>query len=138
MEREVAFSAPAPSPLQWPPTAPGRSSLTADIVVNNQHCHGTCDRKSWYTSTKEQQLASLEFCMACRSYQTIHLTVDAQVSRRLLAAADAPPPRPERLCETRVTRLLARRVKWNMPTAAELRNPIFAIMDVDCLEFGRT
>ncbi|CAN0605789.1 unnamed protein product, partial [Ectocarpus sp. 12 AP-2014] len=96
----------------------------------------TCDGASWYTSTKELQLASLEVCMACRNYPTVHLNVDEQIPRRLLATADAPPPHPKRLCWTRVPRLRARRVTWNMPTAAELRNPIFAMTDVDCLEFG--
>ncbi|CAM9176705.1 unnamed protein product [Ectocarpus sp. 8 AP-2014] len=92
--------------------------------------------KSWYTTTKELQLASLELCIACRNYQTVHLNVDAHIPRRLLAAADAPPPHPKRLCGTRVPRLRARRVTWNMQTAAELRNPIFAMTDVDWLEFS--
>ncbi|CAM9636191.1 unnamed protein product [Ectocarpus sp. 13 AM-2016] len=96
----------------------------------------TCDGKSWYTSIKELQLASLKFCIACRNYQTVQLKVDAQTPRRLLAAADDPPPHPKRLCRTRVPRLRARRVSWNMRTAAELRNPIFAMTDADCLEFG--
>ncbi|CAN0197326.1 unnamed protein product, partial [Ectocarpus sp. 13 AM-2016] len=108
------------------------SCLEALIVALNE----TCDGASWYTSTKELQLASLEVCMACRNYPTVHLNVDEQIPRRLLATADAPPPHPKRLCWTRVPRLRARRVTWNMPTAAELRNPIFAMTDVDCLEFG--
>ncbi|CAN0500031.1 unnamed protein product, partial [Ectocarpus sp. 8 AP-2014] len=108
------------------------SCLEALIVALNETCDGT----SWYTSTKELQLASLEFCIACRNYQTVHLNVDEQIPRRLLATADAPPPHPKRLCWTRVPRLRARRVTWNMPTAAELRTPIFAMTDVEYLEFG--
>ncbi|CAM9798897.1 unnamed protein product [Ectocarpus sp. 12 AP-2014] len=74
--------------------------------------------------------------MACRNYQTLHLKVDSQIPRRLLAAADAPPPHPKRLGSTRVPRLRARRVTWNLQTAAEWRNPIFAMMGVECLFLG--
>ncbi|CAM9664373.1 unnamed protein product, partial [Ectocarpus fasciculatus] len=108
------------------------SCLEALIVALNETCDGT----SWYTSTKELQLTSLEFCIACRSYPTVHLNVNEQTPRRLLASVDAPPPHPKRLCWTRVPRLRARRVTWNMPTTAELRTPIFAMTDVDYLEFG--
>ncbi|CAM9963794.1 unnamed protein product, partial [Ectocarpus fasciculatus] len=108
MEKEVAFSAPA-SPLPLPATTPGpsrNSCLKAISVALNE----TCDGKRWYTSTKELQLASLELCIACRSYRMLHLNIDAEVPRRLLAAADAPPPHRKRLCGTRVPRLKARRV----------------------------
>ncbi|CAM9635072.1 unnamed protein product [Ectocarpus sp. 4 AP-2014] len=140
MEKEVAFPAPVSSPLQSPPSTPGLYSagptrdfcLDAVLISLNRMCDG----KSWYTSTKELQLASLEFCIACRSYRAIHLTVGAQIPRRLLAAVDAPSPHPHRLCWTRVPRLRVRRVTWNMRTAAMLRTPIFAISEVDCLEFG--
>ncbi|CBJ28452.1 conserved unknown protein [Ectocarpus siliculosus] len=108
--------------------------LSSLIVALNETCDGT----SWYTSTKELQRASLEFCIACRNYPIMHLKVDPQIPRNLLAAADAPPPHPKRLCWTRVPRLRARSVTWNMRAAAELGNPIFAITDVDCLEFGGT
>ncbi|CAM9962499.1 unnamed protein product [Ectocarpus sp. 12 AP-2014] len=133
LEKEVAFSGPA-SPAVPSPTTHGTSHslcLKALIVTLDETCDGT----SWYTSTKELQLASLEFCIECRKCKTLHLKVDATTPRRLLAAADAPPPHPKRLCRTRVPRLRARRVTWNMPTAAELRHPMFALTDVDCLEF---
>ncbi|CAM9765425.1 unnamed protein product, partial [Ectocarpus sp. 4 AP-2014] len=135
LEKEVAFSAPAAPAVPSPPTTPEptRSScLDALVVALNE----TCDGKSWYTSTKELQLASLEFCIACRNYPTVHMNVDERIPRQLLAAADAPPPHPKRLCQTRVPRLQARRVMWNMPTAAELRNPIFAMKDMDFLQLG--
>ncbi|CAM9803120.1 unnamed protein product, partial [Ectocarpus fasciculatus] len=135
LKEEVAFSAPASSLLPSPPTTYGPASsscLNAIIVALNETCDGT----SWYTSTKQLQLASLEFCIACRTHQTLRLEVDAKTPRRLLAAADAPPPHPKRLCGTRVPRLRARRVTWKMPTAAELGDPILAMMDVDYLRFG--
>ncbi|CAM9756904.1 unnamed protein product, partial [Ectocarpus fasciculatus] len=136
LEKEVAFSAPASPAVLSPPTTPEptRSScLNAFTVALDD----TCDGKRWYTSTKELQLTSLEFCIACRNYQTMNLKVDSEIPRRLLAAADAPPLHPQRLGGTRVPRLKARRVTWNMPTAAELREPVFAMTDVDRLEFGR-
>ncbi|CAM9504949.1 unnamed protein product, partial [Ectocarpus fasciculatus] len=135
LEKEVAVSAKSFPPVPPPSTTSGRTSnscLSAIAVALNE----TWDGKSWYTSTKELQLASLEFCTACRNYQTLHLNVDSQISRRLLAAADAPPPHPNRLCGTRVPRLRARRATWNMPTAREWREPVFAMTDVDHLEFG--
>ncbi|CAN0024580.1 unnamed protein product [Ectocarpus fasciculatus] len=133
MEKELLLSTPASSP---PPTSLGptrTSCLNALIVSLNE----TCDGKIWYTSTKELQLVSLEFCVACRSYQTVHLKIDSRIPRRLLAAAAAPPPHPTRLFGTRVPRLRARRVTWNMRTAVELKTPLFALTDVDCLEFGK-
>ncbi|CAN0246344.1 unnamed protein product, partial [Ectocarpus sp. 12 AP-2014] len=131
MEKEVACSARASSLLHWPHTTPGptrNSCLNAFTVALNE----TCDGKRWYTSTKELQLASMEVCIACRNYQTVHLKVGEHIPRRLLTAADAP----SWLSPTRVPRLRACCVTWNMPTAAELRNSIFAMTDVDYLEFG--
>ncbi|CAN0056281.1 unnamed protein product [Ectocarpus sp. 6 AP-2014] len=55
----------------------------------------------------------------------------------MLAAADIPPPHPSRLGWTRVPRIRARRATWNLQTEAALTNPIFALTDVDYLEFGR-
>ncbi|CAN0436691.1 unnamed protein product, partial [Ectocarpus sp. 12 AP-2014] len=103
LEKEVAFSAPASPAILSPPTTPGPTSnscMNALTVTLNE----TCDGKGWYTSTKELQLTSFEFCMACRNFQTLHLKVDSQIPRRLLAAADAPPPHPKRLGSTRVPR----------------------------------
>ncbi|CAN0219529.1 unnamed protein product [Ectocarpus fasciculatus] len=137
LEKEVALSAPGSSSLPPPPTTctPGPTRtrcLSAIIVALNE----TCDGKSWYTSTKELQLASLEFCTTCRNYQTLHLIVETKTPRTLLTAVDASPRHPKQPGSTRVPRLRARRVTWNMPTAAELRNPMFSMTDVDCLEFG--
>ncbi|CAM9852451.1 unnamed protein product [Ectocarpus sp. 8 AP-2014] len=135
LEKEVEFSAPPFPAVPSRSTTPGpdrKSWLNAFIVGLDE----TCDGKSWYTSTKELQLASIELCVACRKHQTPHLIVDTEIPRRLLAAADAPPSQPKRLFRTRVPRLRARRVTWDMPTAAELRKPIFAMTDLDCLEFG--
>ncbi|CAM9758939.1 unnamed protein product [Ectocarpus sp. 12 AP-2014] len=115
--------------------SPGRSRtscVNALIVALNEMCDGS----SWYTSTKELQLASLEICIACRTHRTMHLYVNRNIPRRLLAAADASPPHPKRLGRTRVPRLRARYVTWNMRTAESLKDPIFAMTGVDGLKFG--
>lgn len=105
--------------------------LDAFAVALSQTCEG--DR--WYTSTKELQLASLDFCHACRSVTTLSLTVNDAIPRRLLAAADAPLPNRKRLCPSRVPRLRARRVWWGLPTAAELRKPTFSLADATEMYF---
>ncbi|CAN0558407.1 unnamed protein product [Ectocarpus sp. 12 AP-2014] len=125
MDGDVGSGSAKPGPTR-------NSCLNAFYVALGE----TRDGKSWYTSTKELQLASLEFCMACRAYKTLHLIVDVRIPRMLLAAADGPLRHPKRLSRTRVPRLIARHVTWNMPTAAELRSPIFALMELDHLEFG--
>lgn len=95
------------------------------------------DEESWYTSTKELQLASLEFCAACRSVATLALIVDGRVPRSLLATDSALlPPDRKRSCSSRVPRLRARRVRWNLPTAAELTRPIHSVAGATELDFG--
>lgn len=94
------------------------------------------DGSLWFPSTKELQLASLEFCAACRSVTTMTLTVDENTPRRLLTAPDAPPPNQKRLRSTRVPRLRALQVLWNMSTSAELRRPIYALANVTMISFG--
>ncbi|CAN0043982.1 unnamed protein product, partial [Scytosiphon promiscuus] len=97
----------------------------------------TCDGKEWYASTRELQLASLQFCAACRGATTLTLRVDRDIPRRLLAAADAPPPNRKKLCRTRVPRLRARRVVWDLPTAAELRTSVYAVAEAREMHFSR-
>lgn len=43
--------------------------------------------KRWYTSTLQLQLASLNYCIACRSVPTLHLLVDDDTPRQMLDAA---------------------------------------------------
>ncbi|CAN0067461.1 unnamed protein product [Ectocarpus sp. 8 AP-2014] len=130
MERDAGSGSAGVGPDQ-------NSCVKVFIIAFNEMWGETWDAKGWYTSTKELQLASLEFCKVCRTYQTLHLNVEARTPRRLLAATDAPPLHPKRPCGTRLPRLRARSVTWNMPTAGELRNPIFAMTDSDRLVFGR-
>ncbi|CBJ31671.1 expressed unknown protein [Ectocarpus siliculosus] len=137
LEKEDAHSASGSSPLPLPSTAPGpgRSSCLNAIVVALSE---TCDGKSWYTSTKELQLASLGFCTACRNHQTVHLKVDEHIPRRLLAAADAPPPASEAaVSDTRApTHSASCDVEHADSSGIEEPCTVFAMTDVDHLEFG--
>ncbi|CAN0078967.1 unnamed protein product, partial [Ectocarpus fasciculatus] len=66
---------------------PGLSrSLDAITVALNLTCE---EEQQWYTSTKELQLASRQFCTACRAVATLHFRVDDDTPGRLLAPADA-------------------------------------------------
>lgn len=98
-----------------------------------------CDRQLWYTSTRELQLASLPFCVACRNVTTLHLRVDRSTPRRLLAAADARPPGLEEgRRSTRVPRLRARAVTWNIPSSVKLDSSLYALAEAEVFEFGRS
>lgn len=97
----------------------------------------TYSGKQWYVSTTQLQLASIEFCVACRSATTLHLTVDDRTPHRLLARADAPAPGPEELgVSARVPRFRARTVAWHRRSCAELRSPIYALTEVQIFSFG--
>lgn len=102
------------------------------IVALNQ----LSEEGKWYTSTMELQLASLQLCSACRNVTTLTLTVEEGTSRTLLDPVDPQPLEREKTHSTRVPRLLARRVKWNLKSAMELRKPIFALADARTIEFS--
>jgi len=53
------------------------------VAINQAGWGG--EEKSWYTSTLELQLASLEFCRACRNVSTLLVHVDAATPRSLWA-----------------------------------------------------
>lgn len=69
------------------PPDPGLSrSLSAFTVALNLTCE---EDQQWYTSTKELQLASRQFCTACREVATLHLRNFQQpmhLHRRRIAA----------------------------------------------------
>lgn len=94
-----------------------RRCLDAFIVALNE---------PWFACTKQLQLASLHFCVECRNVTTLHLRVDVDTPRRLLAAADTVPPEPDKQGSTRVPRLRACRVTWKMSSAAALTRPFHA------------
>ncbi|CAN0193582.1 unnamed protein product, partial [Hapterophycus canaliculatus] len=113
--------------------------LDAITVALNQ----SWDAKRWYTSTMELQLASLDFCVACRSVPTLHLIVDDDTPSRLLRFADGEEhasvardtPDGGR-CKSRVPRFLARSVTWGVASAERLKSPIGALSKVESFVFG--
>ncbi|CAN0008046.1 unnamed protein product, partial [Hapterophycus canaliculatus] len=62
--------------------------LDAFAVTLNQ----ACDTDDWYTTTVKLQLASLQFCVACRSVPTLHLRVDKKTPARPWSDEDATRP----------------------------------------------
>ena len=121
-------------------TGPSRF-LDAITVTLNQ----VCDGKQWLASTKELQLASLQFCAACREMPTLHLRVDRSTPERLLTA-----PAEDTAVDleaavvaggagktaNRVPRLRARAVTWDLPTAERLGSPIDALASVEVIKFA--
>ena len=88
--------------------------LDAFIVALSQVSEGKglWDRP-WYTSTKELQLASLEFCAACRNTPTMCVTVEEGTPARLWMRTAALETRSaKRLNSTRVPVVRADGVVW--------------------------
>ena len=96
-----------------------------------------CDRQPWYTSIRELQLATIPFCVACRTVTTVHLTVDNETPPHLLAAADATLAMhgSENPVTARLPRLRALAVTWERDSSVELATPIYALADVDTFTF---
>ncbi|CAM9486440.1 unnamed protein product, partial [Laminaria digitata] len=53
--------------------------LEAFTVALNQACWD--GEKAWYVSTMHLQLASLEFCTACRAVPTLHVRISRGTPR---------------------------------------------------------
>lgn len=107
--------------------------LDAFIVALNQ-----TDREGWYVSTTQLQLASMQFCVACRDSTALHLTVNDSTPQRLLARADASSsPAMEAPYLTRVPRFRARVVAWHRQSSTELRSPIYSLTDAELFIFDR-
>ncbi|CAM9452720.1 unnamed protein product [Ascophyllum nodosum] len=95
----------------------------------------TCDGNQWFASTKELQLASLDFCIACRGANTLRLRVDGDTPPTLLAVTQLPSgPKGKR--STRLPRFRAHDVTWKLPSAAELRVEIHALIYTRSWVFG--
>ena len=98
--------------------------LDAFIVALNQpgDTNTRWNIKPWYTSTKELQLASLEFCAACRSVPRLDVTVTKRTPTRLWMGAPTRATRStKRLSSTRVPVVRASRVIRER-SASDLRN----------------
>eukprot|EP00752_Nemacystus_decipiens_P008832 g7883.t1 len=100
----------------------GRSQcLDAFTVALNQACEG--GEKRWYASTLELQLASLEFCRACRSVPTLHVRVNPESPTSLWSSSTAYTVRIGSWVfgsSTRVPAVRAGSLTWNLPIDALL------------------
>ena len=85
-------------------------SLDAFSIALNQ-----ADSSGWYSSTMQLQLASLQFCVMCRSVSTLHLVVIDD--RQTLPFEDAPTStvNVEKLRRTRVPNVCPLILTWKLP-----------------------
>lgn len=108
------------SSVRLPLTGPSRCLDAFAVALT-----ATCCKKGWYTSTKELQLASSTFCVACRSMRTLRLAVDMTVPHRLWVdstghgAVDdtrqGAGSSGKKLHSSRVSRIKPHTVTWNLP-----------------------
>lgn len=100
------------------PVAGAARCLDAFTVALNQACQGR--EKHWYVSTLELQLASLEFCKACRSVPTLHVSVNDRTPVSLWSPSKAhtgmktsSSKKVRLFCRISVVRAL--RLTWQLP-----------------------
>ncbi|CAN0504410.1 unnamed protein product, partial [Ectocarpus sp. 12 AP-2014] len=92
-----------------------RRCLDAFVVALSQCYEG--GEKRWYSSTLQLQLASLEFCGACRSIAMLHVFVDAETPPTLWSLGQA---NPTAVTSTRVPAVRAVGLTWARPTESPL------------------
>lgn len=98
--------------------APSTPVLDAVTIALNQACEG--GNKSWYVSTLELQLVSLEFCRACRSVPILHVRVEDATPRSLWSTEPVTHTntRSWKLRNSRVPTVCARSLSWAVLTRA--------------------
>ncbi|CAN0162699.1 unnamed protein product [Ectocarpus sp. 4 AP-2014] len=96
----------------------------------------TIDGKHWFSSTKQLQLVSVDFCSECRSVRRQHLRVDDDTPGWLLGVAGVPLRAADKTFRSRVPRLRAREVTWKRSSAAMLKKPLFALAEAESMTFG--
>ena len=103
--------------------------LDAFSVALNQ-----ADSNGWYSSTLQLQLASLQFCLMCRSGSTLHLIVIDD--RQTLLFEDAPSSNVnvKKLRRTRVSNFWPLILTWKLP-AVHLKQFSSALAYVKQLTF---
>lgn len=102
----------------------GSLCLDAFIVtVNQAHIRGM---RRCYTSTLEPQLASMEFCKACRSVPTLHVRIGAQAPRNLWLPPESQTssnsPSSEDCISSRVPVVRAHGMTWTLPMEVLVRH----------------
>ncbi|CAN0044122.1 unnamed protein product, partial [Scytosiphon promiscuus] len=149
---DVAPSNPAscPAPLEEEPeqhvdTTAAPSSTMIPHGFEHNRCvdvvtvalYQMCGEDSWYTSSKELQLASLQVCAACRSFTTLNLTVEHDASRNVLEPKWLPSLSRERMPSSRVPQLRPRRLTWNFATTEGVKPSMsYALTEAIAMKYG--
>lgn len=102
------------------------------LVVALSHTSGV---QSFISSTKQLQLVSLQFCVACRSFRTLGLRIKYATPPRLVADASSSPPKPGQAGYTRVPRFRARSVRWEYVSFKAFRPPMYSLTHVEYMTF---
>lgn len=102
-----------------------RQCLSAFIVALSQT--GKRGEKGWMSSTLELQLASLDFCRACRSVPTLRVSVDPQTPCSIWLAPKAraaPHTRSskEDCISSRIPVVQAVSLTWQLPLEALVKS----------------
>lgn len=92
--------------------------------------------RQWYTTTMGLQLASLELCQTCRGSDTVYLRVDGNTLTSLLASVNVLHTKPERRDSSRVPRLRAYRLTWELSSLDLLSIGVDTFAEVEELCFS--
>ena len=94
------------------------------------------DSSGWYSSTLQLQLASLQFCVMCRSVSTLHLIVKDNIHALLLEDAPASDDKVKKLRRTRVPTIRPLILAWKIPVTYLRRFSSQVLGNVKELAFG--
>ena len=114
---------------------PGSSCLldAFTVALLQQTVGGT----KWFASTAQLQLASLQFCLACRSVRTLHLRVQSDTPRYLWATVGIPRTRRARKALTsRVPALRPEKVTWGLAVVKKMELSSDALSSLVSVVFG--
>ncbi|CAN0122972.1 unnamed protein product, partial [Ascophyllum nodosum] len=75
------------------------------------------DGKGWYTSTLQLQLASLQFCVLCRSVSTLHVTIKRRIRARVWKDVPTSDGKVKKTRITRVPVLQPLKLTWRLPVS---------------------
>ncbi|CAN0006917.1 unnamed protein product, partial [Ascophyllum nodosum] len=93
------------------------------------------DSSGWYSSTFQLQLASLQFCVVCRTVSTLHLIVENDKYTSLFDDAPASDIKPKKPRRTRVPTLRPFKLTWKLPVSVLRRFSSEALAKLQQLTF---
>ena len=93
-------------------------------------------RSGWISSTLQLQLASLQFCVLCRSVSTLHLIVKEGMHTLLLEDAPASGVKVKEPLRTRVPIIRPLILTWKHPVSCFTQFSSEAFANVQQLTFG--